>query len=144
MSTLELLLQHGANPNAMTLSHVEEDKVTPGYLAATLTEAGADLTISRALHIAAEHCHTTVVDILYHLPHPNIIFKSIAWLIYTNCQLPIDQTDIRGETPLHWASRQGHLEVASFLIERCGCNFNSYIPRGHKRLLEYYKKREEE
>jgi hypothetical protein len=30
LSALELLLQHGANPNAMTLSQAEEDKV--GFL----------------------------------------------------------------------------------------------------------------
>lgn len=60
--------------------------------------------------------------------------------------------DIRAETPLHWASRYGQLEVASLLIERFGCDYNSYVPRkvgtpydlakagGHKRLMEYYKK----
>lgn len=64
----------------------------------------------------------------------------------------MEQVDIRGETPLHWASRQGHLEVASLLVEKYGCDYNSYIPRklgtpydlaksgGHKRLVEYYKK----
>ena len=53
---------------------------------------------------------------------------------------------------MHWASKNGHLEVASFLIERCGSDYNAYIPRklgtpydlaksgGHKRLMEYYKK----
>jgi hypothetical protein len=83
-ASLDLLLQHGANPNAMTLSQVEEDKVTPGYLAAcmgwlpglqALVEAGADLAISRgaglknktALHVAAEHCHTTVVEYIVSL-----------------------------------------------------------------------------
>lgn len=64
----------------------------------------------------------------------------------------MEQADVKGEVPLHWASRHGHLEVASFLIERCGCDFNSYVPRkvgtpydiakagNHKRLVEYYKK----
>jgi ankyrin repeat protein len=75
----------------------------------------------------------------------------VSYLIQT-CQLPVDQADIRGETPLHWASRHGHLEVASLLIERCGCDCNAYVTRkvgtpldlakagGHKRLVEYYKK----
>lgn len=83
----ELLLSHGANPNAMTLSQVEDDKVTPGYLAASigwlaglqmLVEAGTDLTISRgaglknktALHVAAEHCHTTIVEYIVSLTPP--------------------------------------------------------------------------
>lgn len=85
--SLDLLLAHGANPNAMTLSQVEDDKVTPGYLAASigwlpglqaLVEAGADITISRgaglknktALHVAAEHCHTTVVEYIVSLTPP--------------------------------------------------------------------------
>ncbi|KAI9478035.1 MAG: hypothetical protein EXX96DRAFT_569336 [Benjaminiella poitrasii] len=84
MGTLELLLQHGANPNSITLSQVEEDKLTPGYLAASmgwlpglqaLVDAGADITLSRgsglknktALHVAAEHCHTTVVEYIVSL-----------------------------------------------------------------------------
>lgn len=60
--------------------------------------------------------------------------------------------DAKGETPLHWASRAGQLESASFLIERCGADFNAYVSKksntpydlakqgGHKRLVEYYKK----
>lgn len=85
--SMDLLLAHGANPNAMTLSQSEEDKVTPGYLAAslgwlpglqTLVEAGADLTTSRgaglknktALQVAAEHCHTTVVEYIVSLTSP--------------------------------------------------------------------------
>lgn len=86
-TSLDLLLQHGANPNALTLSQVEEDKVTPSYLAASmgwlpglqaLVEAGADLATSRgaglknktALHVAAEHCHTTVIEYIVSLTAP--------------------------------------------------------------------------
>ncbi|CAO3647193.1 unnamed protein product [Mucor hiemalis] len=88
-----------------------------------------------ALHYAAASGHTDLV-----------------LFFIQNCQLPVDQADIRGEIPLHWASKNGHLEVASLLIERCGCDFNAYVPRklgtpydlakagGHKRLMEYYKK----
>ncbi|KAL9551230.1 hypothetical protein MBANPS3_004361 [Mucor bainieri] len=186
-TSLDLLLQHGANPNAMTLSQVEDDKVTPAYLAASLgwlpglqalVEAGADLCNARgaglknktALHVAAEHCHTPIVEYIVSLTppkyHSQVDSMGASALHYASasghtdlvsfliqaCQLPVDQVDIRGEVPLHWASRHGHLEVASLLIERCGCDFNSYIPRksgtpydlakagGHKRLIEYYKK----
>lgn len=185
--SLDLLLAHGANPNAMTLSQVEDDKVTPGYLAAStgwlaglqaLVEAGADVTISRgaglknktALHVAAEHCHTTIVEYIVSLTPPKYHVQvdsmgasalhyaaasghtDLVLFFVQNCQLPVDQADIRGEIPLHWASKNGHLEVASLLIERCGCDFNAYVPRkvgtpydlakagGHKRLMEYYKK----
>lgn len=57
---------------------------------------------------------------------------------------------MKGETALHWASRAGQLESASFLIERCGADFNSVAKtttpfdlakhNNHKRLLDYYKK----
>lgn len=82
--SMELLLAHGANPNAMTLSQAEEDKVTPGYLAASmgwlpglqmLVEAGADLCQARggglknktALQVAAEQCHASVVEYIVSL-----------------------------------------------------------------------------
>ena len=85
--SIALLLSHGANPNALTLSQVEEDKVTPAYLAAsmgwlsgleTLIEAGADITLARgaglknktALHVAAEHCHTAIVEYIVSLSPP--------------------------------------------------------------------------
>lgn len=78
---LDLLLQQGANPNAMTLSQNEDDKVSPCYVAASvgwlaglqkLVQAGADLINARgqgsksktALHTAAEHCHAAVVEFI--------------------------------------------------------------------------------
>ncbi|CAO3659006.1 unnamed protein product [Rhizopus microsporus] len=81
---LDLLLQQGANPNVMTLSQVDEDKVSPCYLAASvgwlvglqkLVQAGGDLMCSRgegskkktALHVAAEHSHTSVVEYIIHM-----------------------------------------------------------------------------
>jgi hypothetical protein len=77
--SLDLLLQQGANPNAMTLSTVEDDKCSPCYLAARvgwlaglqkLVQAGGNLVTSRGggsknktiLHVAAEHCHAAVVE----------------------------------------------------------------------------------
>jgi ankyrin repeat protein len=73
-AVLDLLLQSGANPNANTLSNTEEDKVSPGYLAASvgwveglhmLAEARADLVNARGfgnrqrttLHGAVEKNH---------------------------------------------------------------------------------------
>ncbi|KAI8884409.1 ankyrin, partial [Backusella circina FSU 941] len=187
LSALEILLQQGANPNAMTLSQVEDDKVTPVYLAASmgwlpglqlLVEAGADLISSRGgglknktvLHVAAEHCHISVVEYIISQTPPKFHLQvdsmgasvlhyacasghtDLVSLLVLGCHLPVEQADIRGEVPLHWASRHGHLEVASLLIERCGCDFNYYVPRkvgtpfdiakagNHKRLVEYYKK----
>lgn len=52
---------------------------------------------------------------------------------------------------MHWAARHGRLEVVTLLVERCGCDFNAYVPRkvgtpldlakanGHKRLVDYLK-----
>ncbi|GAA5815677.1 hypothetical protein MFLAVUS_009190 [Mucor flavus] len=186
-ASMDLLLSHGANPNAMTLSQAEEDKVTPGYLAAsmgwlpglqTLVEAGADICQARgaglknktALHVAAEHCHTSIVEYIVSITPPKYHAQvdsmgasalhyaatsghsDLVLFLIQNCHLTVDLVDIRAETPLHWASRYGQLEVASLLIERFGCDYNSYVPRkvgtpydlakagGHKRLMEYYKK----
>lgn len=68
-----------------------------------------------------------------------------------SCELPVNQEDHRGEQPLHWAARHGRLEVVTLLVERCGCDCNSYVPRkvgtpldlaragGHRRLVDYLK-----
>jgi ankyrin repeat protein len=80
-SVLDLLLQHGANPNASTLSTAEEDKVTAGYLAASvgwaeglhmLAQARADLVNSRGfgnrqrttLHGAVEKNHLQAAQVV--------------------------------------------------------------------------------
>ncbi|KAI8997699.1 hypothetical protein BDB01DRAFT_52011 [Pilobolus umbonatus] len=87
ISSMNLLLEHGANPNAMSLSQVDADKVTPAYLAAglgwlqgleVLVEAGADVTLSRGaglknktpLHVAAENCHISVVEYIVSITPP--------------------------------------------------------------------------
>lgn len=76
-ASLDVLLTQGANPNVLTLSQLEEDKVTPCYLASSLgwfqglealVNAGADLTLAKGiknktvLHVAAENCHITLVE----------------------------------------------------------------------------------
>ncbi|KAI9313376.1 ankyrin repeat-containing domain protein [Dichotomocladium elegans] len=149
---LDLLLQQGANPNAMTLSHTEDDKVTPCYLAASvgwlaglqkLVQAGGDLMAARgagiknktALHVAAENCHAAVVEYVVTVTQGGLNLEQdsdghtdlVSYLART-CQIPVDQPDNRGELPLHWAARHGRLEVMTLLIERCGCNVNAYIP----------------
>lgn len=67
------------------------------------------------------------------------------------CHIPIDEQDCKGESPLHWATRSGRLEVVTLLIERYGCDVNSYVTKkvgtpydiaksaGHKRVAEYLK-----
>ncbi|RCH99621.1 hypothetical protein CU098_000553 [Rhizopus stolonifer] len=117
---MNILLQQGANPNAMTLSQVEEDKVTPGYLAASmgwilglqaLVEAGADLTQAKgaglknktALHVAVENCHTTVVEYIVSLTPP----KYHA------------QVDSMGASALHYAALTGHTDLVNYLIQTC-------------------------
>ncbi|KAI8380876.1 hypothetical protein BD560DRAFT_235537 [Blakeslea trispora] len=79
--SLDLLLQQGANPNAVSMSQIDEDRVSPCYLAASigwleglqkLVQAGGDLMSARgygkkkktALHAAAENGHASVVDFI--------------------------------------------------------------------------------
>ncbi|KAI9299936.1 ankyrin repeat-containing domain protein [Cunninghamella echinulata] len=184
--SLDLLLQQGANPNAMTLSQQDEDKVSPCYLAAKvgwlaglqkLVQAGGDLMTSRgggnknktALHVAAEHCHAAVVEYIVQVTRGalNAIVDNqgatvlhyacasghtdLVSLLARQCQIPVLQADYQEELPLHWAVRQGRLEVVTLLIERFGVDCNAYIPKkvpspldiakscGHKRLVDYLK-----
>lgn len=65
--------------------------------------------------------------------------------------MPPNEKDRRGESPLHWATRSGRFEVVTLLIERFGCDVNSYISKkvstpydmaksaGHKKIAEYLK-----
>ncbi|KAF7730964.1 hypothetical protein EC973_001010 [Apophysomyces ossiformis] len=184
--SLDLLLQQGANPNAMTLSQVEEDKVSPCYLAASvgwlpgltkLVQAGGDLVSARGegsknktcLHVAAEHCHAAVVEYIVGVTQGaiNLALDSqgatvlhyacasghtdLVSFLVRSCQIPVNQSDSRQEMPLHWAARHGRLEVVTLLVERFGCDVNSYVPRkvgtpldfakagSHKRLVDYLK-----
>lgn len=140
VSSLDLLLQHGANPNAMTLSHAEEDKVTPGYLAASmgwlpglqaLVDAGADLATSRgaglknktALHVAAEHCHITAVEYIVSLTEPKFHMQVDSM---GKCfESPIlgkqyhSFVAFLGASALHYASASGHTDLVSYLIQTC-------------------------
>lgn len=67
------------------------------------------------------------------------------------CQISGSDTDHKGETPLHWAARHGHLEVVTLLVEIFRCNINAYVSKkvgtpydfaksaGHKKVAEYLK-----
>ncbi|CEP17566.1 hypothetical protein [Parasitella parasitica] len=117
---LEFLLDNGANPNAMTLSQVEDDKVTPVYLAASmgwlpglemLLNAGADLSNARgagvknksALHVAAENCHRATVEYIVLRTEPKYHL----------------QVDNMGASALHYASASGHTDLVLFFINKC-------------------------
>ncbi|KAI8384319.1 ankyrin repeat-containing domain protein [Radiomyces spectabilis] len=129
--SLDLLLQQGANPNVMTLSQVEEDKVSPCFLAASvgwlsglqkLVQAGGDLMTARgggtknktALHTAAEHCHAAVVEY--------IVSKTQGAL---NLEL-----DSGGASVLHYACASGHTDLVSFLARSCQIPVNQPDQRG--------------
>ncbi|KAG0173145.1 hypothetical protein DFQ28_009403 [Apophysomyces sp. BC1034] len=184
--SLDLLLQQGANPNVMTLSQLEEDKVAPCYLAAAvgwlpglqkLVQAGGDLISARGggsknktvLHAAAEHCHAAVVEYIMGVTQGKLSLEvdnqgatvlhyacasghtDLVSYLARSCQIPVNQVDDNEELPLHWAARHGRLEVVTLLVERCGCDFNAYVPRkvgtpldlakagGQKRLVDYLK-----
>lgn len=151
-SCIDLLLQHGANPNAMTLSDVEEDKMTPVYLAAsmgwlpglqTLIEAGADLVMARgagvknktALHVAAEHCHITVVEYIISMTSPKYHLqvdttgkrKKVVCLININ-------SFVSGASALHYAAASGHADLVAFLVQTCQLPVEQADARGETPL----------
>ncbi|KAI9322642.1 ankyrin repeat-containing domain protein [Dichotomocladium elegans] len=164
LSSLELLLEHGANPNAMTLSKLDDDKVTPCYLAARggwltglqkLVQAGGDLLTARGegvkkktvLHVAAEHCHASVVEYIVAETQGRLNLEEdsngatalhyacasghtdLSSFLLQTCKIPVNQPTHRGELPLHWAASHGRLEVVALLIERYGCDMNACLPR---------------
>ncbi|CDS08099.1 hypothetical protein LRAMOSA02048 [Lichtheimia ramosa] len=129
--SLDLLLEQGANPNVMTLSQIEDDKVTPCYLAASvgwlaglqkLVQAGGDLMAARgagvknktALHVAAEHCHAAVVEYI---------------VSETKGALNLEE-DSHGATVLHYACASGHTDLVSFLARSCQIPVNQPDHRG--------------
>ncbi|GAN06060.1 ankyrin repeat [Mucor ambiguus] len=183
---LDLLLQQGANPNVMSISQVDEEKVSPCFLAAQvgwlsglqkLVQAGGDLISARgggsrkktALHVAAEHGHAAIVEYIVNMTQGTLNLEKdilgatalhyacisghsdlVSFMIKV-CLIPTDEQDCKGETALHWATRSGRLEVVTLLIERYGCDVNSYVSKkvstpydlaksaGHKRVAEYLK-----
>lgn len=183
---LDLLLQQGANPNVVSIGQVDDDKVSPCYLAASIgwlhglekiVQYGGDLMSARgggakkktALHIAAQNGHAAVVEYIVNMTQGVLNLETdvtgantlhyacmsghtdLVSFIIRVCQVPVDESDRRGELPLHWAVRHGRTEVVSLLIERFGCDVNSYISKkvstpydmaksaGHKKLAEYIK-----
>ncbi|KAI8636899.1 ankyrin repeat-containing domain protein [Parasitella parasitica] len=132
---LGFLLENGANPNAMTLSQVEDDKVTPVYLAASmgwlpglemLLKAGADLPNARgagvknksALQVAAEHCHKATVEYIVSRTQPEYHL----------------QVDSMGSSALHYASASGHTDLVLFLINTCQLSVNQSDIKGETPL----------
>ncbi|ORZ21231.1 ankyrin repeat-containing domain protein [Absidia repens] len=129
--SLDLLLQQGANPNVYSLGQIEDDKVTPVYMAASvgwlaglqkLVQAGGDLMASRgggeknktALHVAAEHCHAAVVEYIVEV---------------TQGQLNLE-VDSLGASVLHYACASGHTDLVSFLARSCEIPVNQEDHRG--------------
>ncbi|KAK4519122.1 uncharacterized protein ATC70_009353 [Mucor velutinosus] len=183
---LDLLLQQGANPNVVSISQVDGEKVSPCFLAAQvgwlsglqkLVQAGGDLISARgggskkktALHVAAEHGHAAIVEYIVNMTQGTLNLEKdilgatalhyactsghadlVSFMIKV-CLIPIDEQDRKGETALHWATRSGRLEVVTLLIERYGCDVNTYVSKkvstpydlaksaGHKRVAEYLK-----
>ncbi|KAI9300482.1 ankyrin repeat-containing domain protein, partial [Cunninghamella echinulata] len=128
---LDIVLQQGGNPNAYTLSQVEDDKVTPCYLAASvgwlaglqkLVQAGGDLLTARgggakyktALHVAAEHCHAAIVEYIVEVTQGRLNFE----------------LDTLGATVLHYACASGHTDLVSFLARSCEIPVNQPDHRG--------------
>lgn len=128
-SSLDLLLQQGANPNVMTLSQANEDQVSPCYLAASvgwiqglerLVEAGGDLMSARgegkktALHVAAEKGHLTVLHYILHITQGVLNHE----------------TDHHGANTLHYACVSGHTELVSYIAQSCQLSTNRPDDRG--------------
>ncbi|KAI8637495.1 ankyrin repeat-containing domain protein [Parasitella parasitica] len=119
-SALKLLLEHGANPNAVSISQVDEDKSSPCYLAAQvgwfnalyrIVESGGDLISARgggskqrtALHTAAENGYMHIAEYIVHMTQGTLNLEK----------------DSSGALPLHYACTSGNTDLVSFLIKVC-------------------------
>jgi ankyrin repeat protein len=77
--------------------------------------------------------------------------KDVVSFIIEVCQVPLNQANDLDEKPLHLAARHGKHDVVALLIERYGCDVNTYTTKkmgtpydlaksnGHKKLSEYLK-----
>ncbi|KAI7903012.1 ankyrin repeat-containing domain protein [Cokeromyces recurvatus] len=130
-NSLDLLLQQGANPNSMSISQIDEEKVSPCYLAASIgwllglqkmVQVGGDIMSARgegskkktALQVAAEHGHVHVVEYIIH------ITEGVLNL----------ETDALGANVLHYACASGHKELVSYAIKVCQVPVNKADHRG--------------
>ncbi|KAI9478511.1 MAG: ankyrin repeat-containing domain protein [Benjaminiella poitrasii] len=130
-SSLDLLLQQGANPNVVSMSQVDEEKVSPCYLAASIgwliglqkiVQAGGDLMSARgagakkknALQAAAEYGHAAVFEYIVNM---------------TEGVLNLE-TDALGANVLHYACASGHTELVSYIIKICQVPVNEADRRG--------------
>ncbi|KAG1139279.1 hypothetical protein G6F36_015967 [Rhizopus arrhizus] len=98
-----------------------------------MSARGEGIKKKTVLHVAAEEGHLSLVEYIIH--HTQDVLNQetdgeganalhyasasghtdlVAYIIRT-CQLSVDSLDNRGETPLHWASRAGQLEVVKLL-----------------------------
>lgn len=132
---LDLILQQGANPNVMTLSQIDEDKVSPCYLASSLgwlsglqrlVQAGGDLMSARggghlkktALHAAVENGHFSVAE----------------YIIYHTQGVLNQETDSKGATALHYASASGQTHLVTYIIQSCQLSPNAVDDLGQTPL----------
>ncbi|KAI9351032.1 ankyrin repeat-containing domain protein [Pilaira anomala] len=167
-SSLDTLLQQGANPNVMSISQLEEEKVSPCYLAAAvgwleglekLVEAGGDLMSARgagskkktALHVAAENGNAAIVEYIVNVTQGVLNLETdmtganaLHYACVSVCQVPVNETDYRGEIPLHRAVRSGRIEVVVLLVERYGSEklstpYDLAKSMGHKKIAEFLK-----
>ncbi len=73
------------------------------------------------LHWAAGSNHLNIVHYLL-LPTNNEDAEENECRIFTNVDLQVNSKLAKGRTPLHYACRNGHLEVVRTLIEKYGAN----------------------
>ncbi|KAI8096140.1 ankyrin repeat-containing domain protein [Thamnidium elegans] len=117
---IDTLLQQGANPNAVSIGQVDEEKVSPCYLAAAvgwleglekLVQAGGDLMSARgggskkktALHVAAANGNAAIVEYIVNMTQGVLNLEA----------------DMTGANALHYACVSGHKDLVCFVVRVC-------------------------
>ncbi len=133
----ELLLKHGAKPDAFALVMLQRKEELKRMLDDNPGLSNAELNDRPIMYFAIVSRNEDIINLLFdHGADPNYTFsKNGEGLVHVSMRhysprpliergAPIDKKDYKGRTPLHFAARNGYLYGVKTLLE-CGADVNA-------------------